>query len=180
METTASTITDRRIWVRVLYMVFFWVAFSVSEVLLAIVAIFQAVCALFTGTTNDAMHRFGKNLSAYVAQILEFLTFNSEELAFPFSDWPDATPTETPWTPDEGPVAAEAPVDKPEPKVEAIKVAAKLNASAPMTKAPGPQELREITVAAAPFKTERYQAKGAGSQVAKNRASAEMTKPNFN
>ncbi|MCR9367014.1 ribonuclease E [Vibrio antiquarius] len=77
-------------------------------------------------------------------------------------------------------VAAEAPVAKPEPKVEAIKVAAKLNASAPMTKAPGPQELREITVAAAPFKTERYQAKGAGSQVAKNRASAEMTKPNFN
>lgn len=77
-------------------------------------------------------------------------------------------------------IAAEAPVAKPEPKVEAIKVAAKLNASAPMTKAPGPQELREITVAAAPFKTERYQAKGAGSQVAKNRASAEMTKPNFN
>ncbi|EPW8046009.1 ribonuclease E [Vibrio sp. 1291-1] len=77
-------------------------------------------------------------------------------------------------------IIAEAPVDKPEPKVEAIKVAAKLNASAPMTKAPGPQELREITVAAAPFKTERYQAKGAGSQVAKNRASAEMTKPNFN
>ncbi|MDW1743913.1 ribonuclease E [Vibrio sp. Vb1026] len=77
-------------------------------------------------------------------------------------------------------IVAEAPVDKPEPKVEAIKVAAKLNASAPMTKAPGPQELREITVAAAPFKTERYQAKGAGSQVAKNRASAEMTKPNFN
>lgn len=77
-------------------------------------------------------------------------------------------------------IAAEAPVAKSEPKVEAIKVAAKLNASAPMTKAPGPQELREITVAAAPFKTERYQAKGAGSQVAKNRASAEMTKPNFN
>ncbi|MCS0433346.1 ribonuclease E [Vibrio diabolicus] len=77
-------------------------------------------------------------------------------------------------------IAAEAPVAKPEPKVEAIKVAAKLNASAPMTKAPGPQELREITVAAAPFKTERYQAKGAGSQVAKNRASAEMAKPNFN
>ncbi|MDF5622459.1 ribonuclease E, partial [Vibrio parahaemolyticus] len=42
-------------------------------------------------------------------------------------------------------IAAEAPVAKPEPKVEAIKVAAKLNASAPMTKAPGPQELREIT-----------------------------------
>jgi ribonuclease E len=48
-----------------------------------------------------------------------------------------------------------------------------------MTKAPGPQELREITVSAAPFKADRYAPKGAGSQVATNRASAQMTKPNF-
>ncbi|WJT07878.1 ribonuclease E [Vibrio harveyi] len=77
-------------------------------------------------------------------------------------------------------VTAETPVETQEPKAEVIKVAAKLRASAPMTKAPGPQELREITVTAAPFKAERYAPKGAGSQVATNRASAVMTKPNFN
>lgn len=71
-------------------------------------------------------------------------------------------------------VAVEAPIATP-----AIKVAAKPRASAPMTKAPGPQELREITVSAAPFKADRYAPKGAGSQVATNRASAQMTKPNF-
>lgn len=77
-------------------------------------------------------------------------------------------------------VAVETPVEAPEMKAEVINVVAKPRASAPMTKAPGPQELREIEVAAAPFKAERYQAKGAGSQVATNRASAAMTKPNFN
>lgn len=77
-------------------------------------------------------------------------------------------------------VTAETPVETLEPKAEVIKVAAKPRASAPMTKAPGPQELREITVTAAPFKAERYAPKGAGSQVATNRASAVMTKPNFN
>ncbi|GAK19605.1 LOW QUALITY PROTEIN: ribonuclease E [Vibrio sp. JCM 19052] len=76
-------------------------------------------------------------------------------------------------------VAVEAPIATPTPKAEVIKVAAKPRASAPMTKAPGPQELREITVSAAPFKADRYAPKGAGSQVATNRASAQMTKPNF-
>lgn len=73
-----------------------------------------------------------------------------------------------------------APVEVKQPKADVIKVVAKPQASAPMTKAPGPQELREIEVTAAPFKAERYQPKGAGSQVATNRASAAMTKPNFN
>ena len=96
-----SPLTDRRIWVRILYMLFFWMAYAVAEFLLGVVAVFQALVTLFTGETNDAMHRFGKNLSAYIASILEFQTFNSEELVFPFADWPDIPPTSTPWTPEQ-------------------------------------------------------------------------------
>ncbi|WP_104040417.1 ribonuclease E [Vibrio hyugaensis] len=77
-------------------------------------------------------------------------------------------------------VAIETPAVTAEPKAEVIKVAAKPQASAPMTKAPGPQEIREISVTAAPLKAERYTSKGAGSQVATNSATAAMTKPNFN
>ncbi|PFG55808.1 RNAse E [Vibrio sp. ES.051] len=79
------------------------------------------------------------------------------------------------------PIATEAPTKAEDAKAKVIKVAAaKLSASAPMTKAPGSQEMKEIEVSAAPFKAERYQPKGAGSQAAKNRASSEMTKPDFN
>jgi ribonuclease E len=46
-----------------------------------------------------------------------------------------------------------------------------------MTKASGPQEVKEIAVNAAPFRTERYAPIGAGSQVARNQAGSAMAKP---
>ncbi|MCL9783693.1 ribonuclease E [Vibrio sp. S4M6] len=51
------------------------------------------------------------------------------------------------------------------------------HASSPMAKAPGPKELKEIQVNAAPFRSKRYVAKGAGSQAANNQAGSEMAKP---
>ncbi|MDA5319552.1 ribonuclease E [Vibrio cholerae] len=50
-------------------------------------------------------------------------------------------------------------------------------ASSPMTKAPGSDDIREVQVNAVPLRAERYQARGAGSQVARNQASAGMSKP---
>ncbi|KWU01831.1 ribonuclease [Vibrio toranzoniae] len=75
---------------------------------------------------------------------------------------------------EEAPVV-EAPASEATPKV----AAAKKQAGSPMTKAPGPQEIKEIEVVAAPFRTERFVPKGAGSQVASNKAGAGMTKPHY-
>ncbi|MBE3653671.1 ribonuclease E [Vibrio navarrensis] len=76
-------------------------------------------------------------------------------------------------------VKVEAPVQATQLKLEkrAVSALSKPHAFAPMTKAPGPQELREITVVAAAFRSERYVQRGAGSQVATSQASAEMAKP---
>ncbi|MEZ8860979.1 ribonuclease E [Vibrio sp. 10N.247.311.51] len=74
----------------------------------------------------------------------------------------------------------EAPVVKTEaPKAAPKAAVAKKQAGSPMTKAPGPQEIKEIEVIAAPFRTERFVSKGAGSQAASNKAGAAMTKPNY-
>ena len=70
----------------------------------------------------------------------------------------------------------EAPVVKAETPKATV---AKKQAGSPMTKAPGPHEIKEIEVVAAPFRTERFVPKGAGSQVASNKAGAGMTKPNY-
>ncbi|WP_234495519.1 ribonuclease E [Vibrio maritimus] len=105
----------------------------------------------------------------------------------------DVPVTESTTTPDSNvseevvEVVAEAPKAQEQAPVEAkpaeTKVTAKASfkghASAPMAKAEGKQELGEIIINAAPVKTERYQPKGAGSQVATNAASAAMTKPNY-
>lgn len=72
---------------------------------------------------------------------------------------------------------------QPEPKtpdeveVSDIVIAAHAHASSPMAKAPGPQEIKEIEVVAAPFKAQRYSAKGAGSQVARSQAGSDMASP---
>ncbi|TKF04842.1 ribonuclease E [Vibrio kanaloae] len=81
----------------------------------------------------------------------------------------------------EAPKAESAKVEEaPVVKAEAPKAAvAKKQAGSPMTKAPGPQEIKEIEVVAAPFRAERFVSKGAGSQAASNKAGAAMTKPNY-
>ncbi|NUW66768.1 ribonuclease E [Vibrio coralliilyticus] len=71
--------------------------------------------------------------------------------------------------------AAPAPVNTSSEII--VPTAFKGHASAPMAKAPGTTEMKEITVIAAPFREERYLSKGAGSQVASNKASAAMAKP---
>ncbi|MEL7291738.1 MAG: ribonuclease E [Pseudomonadota bacterium] len=70
-----------------------------------------------------------------------------------------------------------APVAVEQPQIAVAKSAG--HAFAPMAKAPGSTEMREIKVVAAPLKAERYQPRGAGSQVARNQAGATMTKPQF-
>ncbi|MEO9494427.1 MAG: ribonuclease E [Vibrio splendidus] len=91
----------------------------------------------------------------------------------------------TPVVEAEAPQAESAKVEEvPVVKAEAPKAApkatvAKKQAGSPMTKAPGPQEIKEIEVVAAPFRTERFVPKGAGSQAASNQAGAGMTKPNY-
>lgn len=84
----------------------------------------------------------------------------------------------------EAKVEAEVKVEAPTTKeVEATTDAVatyKGHATAPMAKAAGPEELKEISVVAAPFRTERYQPKGAGSQVATSQAGAAMASPSAN
>ncbi|PTO59909.1 ribonuclease E [Vibrio splendidus] len=91
---------------------------------------------------------------------------------------------ETPVVEAEAPKAESAKIEAPVVKAEAPQAApkatvAKKQAGSPMTKAPGPQEIKEIEVVAAPFRNERFVPKGAGSQAASNQAGAGMTKPNY-
>ena len=96
-EQTKTNLTDRGIWARGLYMIIFAIAYAVAETVATIVVIFQFLATLITGHVNAPMQRFGQNLARYIYQLLQFQTFNSEELAFPFSDWPDDEPGDTPW-----------------------------------------------------------------------------------
>lgn len=99
-QETKNRLADRSIWVRALYMIILLIAYSIGETLLIIISVFQFLSALVTGKVNESLQNFGANLSAYLYDILQFATFNSEDLPFPFSDWPEVEPGDTPWSAD--------------------------------------------------------------------------------
>lgn len=89
---------NKGIWQRGLYMLFYSLAYAIAEALLVIVALFQFFAALFTGTINASLHKFGHNLSRYILQITQYLTFNSEVTPYPFAEWPGVDAEASPWS----------------------------------------------------------------------------------
>lgn len=75
-------------WLRIAFMLALGVALYVASVVLTLLTIAQAVFSLLTGKDNENLRALGKDLSTYVHQILEFLTYNSELKPFPFSPYP--------------------------------------------------------------------------------------------
>jgi len=78
----------RPVWVRGFYMAMMLLIWFIAETVLLGVAFIQFIFAL-TGGPNEQLTRFGGGLARYLQQIAAFVTFSSNELPFPFSDWPD-------------------------------------------------------------------------------------------
>jgi len=74
--------------IRALFMLAFWIASRVVLTIVAVLALFQLICSLVTRSPNDKIMRFGKNLGVYLSQIVDFLTYNTEQKPWPFQDWP--------------------------------------------------------------------------------------------
>ncbi len=79
-------------WQRCLYMLFFIVIYGASKFVVFGVMVFQFVTLILTGSLNEQLLKFSQNLSTYLYQITIFLTYNSDQLPFPFSAWPNGTP----------------------------------------------------------------------------------------
>ncbi len=87
-EQPVLTTKEPNFWVRGLYMLLMALAFQVVSAILCIVAVTQFVFALLTDAPNARLTSFGSGLARYFQQLVEFLTFGTEELPFPFNDWP--------------------------------------------------------------------------------------------
>lgn len=77
----------KSIWMRFLYMILFSIFFGITELVLTVVVIFQFLIS-FTGKTNDNLRSFGQSLAQYLHDVIRFLTYNTDDLPFPFADWP--------------------------------------------------------------------------------------------
>jgi hypothetical protein len=90
-ESIAPPVAPQRsLWSRFLYMLLMGVAFQVAVWVLGFVAIVQLAMAAFAGGPNPNLRSFGTGLGRYFGQLARFLTFESEDVPFPFADWPTA------------------------------------------------------------------------------------------
>ena len=74
-------------WMRILYTIIFVIIFNIVEMVVAAVVVFQLLVLLFTGEENQRLVRFGSLLSQYAYRVLQYMTFNTDEKPFPFTDW---------------------------------------------------------------------------------------------
>ena len=91
-EEVKENLKSRGTWLRLAYMVLFALLFYIAEIVLIVVALLQFAWKLLSGDTNARLTTLGEELGRYLYQIVRFLTFNSEEMPFPFADWPGAAP----------------------------------------------------------------------------------------
>ncbi|MDP2449533.1 MAG: DUF4389 domain-containing protein [Polaromonas sp.] len=80
----------RKLWVRAVLMLLMCLAFQIDPWVLIVVALLQLGFALFAQEPNPRLQAFGRSVGRYLAQIAGFVSFATETLPFPFSDWPAA------------------------------------------------------------------------------------------
>jgi hypothetical protein len=87
-ENFGTPINKHNIWIRGLFMLLMALAYHVSGTVMFIVAVIQFVMMLLADKPNARLVSFGRSMGRYLQQIVNFLTFATEDMPFPFNDWP--------------------------------------------------------------------------------------------
>lgn len=87
-DVTTTPDNQRNIWLRGVYMLLMIFALHVSLTVLGVVALIQFAIMLLGKTPNARLISFGGSVGTYLQQIAYFLAFRTEQVPFPFSEWP--------------------------------------------------------------------------------------------
>ena len=79
---------NRNIWIRGLFMLLMALAYHVTGTVMFVMVVIQFVLVLINGKPNARLVSFGRSMGRYLQQSVNFLTFATEEIPFPFNDWP--------------------------------------------------------------------------------------------
>ncbi len=94
-EQLKSNLTSSKLWVRVVYMLLLALFCYLASFFIAIVIVVQLIITLISGSYNKRLRAFSLSLIKYIQQSLMFLSFNSDNKPFPFSDWPEVDEPES-------------------------------------------------------------------------------------
>jgi hypothetical protein len=88
-QQTKTYLLNSETWIRLLYMIVFGLLSILARMVVWIVAVLQFLLVLITGAENKNLRDLGQGASKWTYQAFLFLTFNSDDKPFPFSDWPE-------------------------------------------------------------------------------------------
>lgn len=97
MSDIKQSIKSDSFWLRTLFIIVFSVVYRILDVVVLFLVVVQWGFTLITGEVNPALNQFSAGLSCYIAQIVRYISGNTETKPFPFTDWPNPTsemPTE--------------------------------------------------------------------------------------
>lgn len=87
-EELRNNLKNTNTWLRIIFMVMFFIIYSIALAVMWAAVVIQLLFVLLTGEKNAHLLNFSLRLSRYIYQILLYLGFNSEVKPFPFSEWP--------------------------------------------------------------------------------------------
>ncbi len=80
-------------WKRLLFIILFAIILNIVKFVVCVLVVVQFLTKLFTGGVNKQLQLLGAALGAYARQIIEFLTYYSDDRPYPFRSWPRRTHT---------------------------------------------------------------------------------------
>ena len=93
-QQTKTHLLNPETWIRLLYMIVFGLLSILARMVVWIVAVLQFLLVLITGDDNKNLRDLGQGAAKWTYQAFLFLTFNSNDKPFPFSDWPEIEESE--------------------------------------------------------------------------------------
>ena len=93
-QQTKTHLLNPETWIRLLYMIVFGLLSILARMVVWVVAVLQFLLVLITGTDNKNLRDLGQGAAKWTYQAFLFLTFNSNDKPYPFSDWPEIEESE--------------------------------------------------------------------------------------
>ena len=88
-ELTEFRLRGGNHWLRlVIALVYFGLLFYVVKTVIGLVLLAQFILGIFSGEVNRRLVDFTGDLNRFSYHVLQYLTWNSNDRPFPFSDWP--------------------------------------------------------------------------------------------
>ena len=94
-DTTQIEKSVENPWKRLLFIILFGIIFNIVEFVVWVLVVVQFLTKLFTGEVNKQLQLLGTALGAYAGQIIEFLTYYSDDRPYPFRPWSSGAQTGT-------------------------------------------------------------------------------------